>query len=128
MFALSASGGAAAARIVRGVVLHPATARTTSGTGTITYVGDVSSGQKAYAALHVIAASGSSPTLDVAVQSDGDSSFGSPTDRITFSQASAVGAEWKSASGAISDSYWRVSYTIGGSSPSFTFVVVFGIR
>lgn len=115
--------------VAHGTILHPgATARTATGTGTGRQLGSVSSSQKLYAALHVIEASGTSPTLDVVVQSDDNSGFSSATSRVTFAQASDVTSEWATpVDGAISDDYFRVSYTIGGTSPSFKFVVVVAI-
>lgn len=124
-YSFSAQGKTAAAH---GTILHPATARTATGTGTGRQLGSVASGEYLYSALHVIAASGTSPTLDVVVESDDNSGFTSATSRITFSQATAIGAQWATpVAGAISDDYFRVSYTIGGTSPSFTFVVVTAI-
>jgi len=128
MFKFSAGGNSAADRLVSGTILHPATARTASGNGTARQIGAVSATQKVYGSLHVLAASGTSPTLDVVVESDDAGGFASPATVLTFSQFAAIGAERQSASGAITDDYWRVTYTIGGTSPSFTFVVVLGIR
>jgi hypothetical protein len=53
--------------------------------------------------------------------------FPSPLDKITFNAAprsARSGAPWP---GPITDDYWRVTYTISGTTPSFTFVVVAGI-
>lgn len=121
------AGGFATGPLVRGIVAHRA-ARTTTGTGTIFNLGAVAAGQRVSAALHVLAASGSTPTLDVVIQSAAAVGFGSPTSRLTFAQATGVGGQWLSAPGAITDGYWRVSWTIGGSSPSFTFAIVLGIQ
>lgn len=115
------------APLVRGMVLHPATARTATGNGTAMQLGAVSATQDVYATLHVIAASGTNPTLDVTVRSDDNSGMTTPTTRLTFTQATGITSEWKSAAGAITDDYWRVTYTIGGTNPSFTFVVAVGI-
>lgn len=120
--------GEASGELVRGSILLNAT-KTLTGNGTAFNVGAASSTQKLYAALHVIAASGTSPTLDVKVQSDDASGFGTPTDRITFSQATAIGSQWATpVNGAITDNWWRINYTIGGTGPSFTFVVFIGIQ
>jgi len=124
----SITGYASSSPLVRGRVLHPSNvSRTSSSAGTGRQIGAVTAGKKMYAALHVISASGTSPTLDVKVQSDDNAGFTSATDRITFAQASDVGAEWGSVDGAITDDYWRVSYTVGGTDPSFAFAVVAGI-
>ena len=111
---------------VRGKLLA-ATTVTATGTGTAVLVGAASATQDVYASLHVVDVSGTTPTLDVVVQSDDGSGFASPTSRITFSQATAQGVQWGSAAGAITDTYYRVSYTVGGTSPSFTFVVAVGV-
>jgi len=114
--------------VVRGTLMNaPATPVTSTGTTTGVQVGAVTSGQRMYAALHVLSASGTSPTLDMVVQSDDNSGFSSATSRITFTQATGIGSEWSSVAGAVTDDYWRLSYTVGGTTPSFTFAVVIGI-
>ena len=115
--------------LARGVLLHPSNvSRTSSSTGTGRQIGAVASGRTMYAALHVLSVSGTSPTLDVIVQSDDNAGFTSPTSRITFSQASTVSAQWGSVAGAITDDYWRITYTIGGTgTPTFAFAVAAGI-
>lgn len=112
--------------LVRGTVLFNGTAGSTSA-GTKYQLGAVGATQRLYAALHVLDVSGTSPTLDVAIESDADASAGSETGRISFTQATGVTSEWASVAGAITDTYWRISYTIGGTDPSFTFVLTAGI-
>lgn len=124
-FTVSGSG---TDKLVYGTVLHPATARTSTQTGTGRLLGAVSASQTLYAGLHVIAASGTNPTLDVTIESDDASGFVSPATRITFAQATGKTSEWKTAAGAITDTYYRAKLTIGGTSPSFTAVVVVGIK
>ena len=81
-----------------------------------------------FAALHVLSASGTSPTLDVVLQSDDNSGFSSAVSRITFTQATGITSQWSTLAGAQTDDYWRASYTIGGSAtPTFTFALVIGI-
>jgi len=119
--------GAGGVRPVRGLIMHPETARATSGSGVARQLGAVSSSQTVYAALHVVAASGTTPTLDVIVESDDASGFATPTTRLTFAQTAGKTAGWQSAAGAIADDWWRVGWTVGGTDPSFTFAVVVGI-
>ncbi|QNB45842.1 hypothetical protein BR63_05645 [Thermanaerosceptrum fracticalcis] len=69
--------------------------------------------------LNVKAASGTSPTLDVKVQAK--SPEGDWYDLASFTQATAAKKEAKAISGFGQDV--RISYTIGGTSPSFTFAV-----
>lgn len=112
--------------LVRGQLLGDVQA-TASGTGTALQLGTLSSSQTLYAALHVVAVSGTSPTLDVKIESDDASGFASPVDRITFAQATGRTSEWASAAGAIADDWFRINYTIGGTNPDFTFIVTAGI-
>ncbi len=112
-------------KLVKGNVLYNGTAAATA-TSTGQTLGAVSSTQKLYAALHVITAS-ESDTLDVIIQSD-TVGFPSPTSRITFTQATGVTAEYATpVAGAITDTYWRISYTIAGTDPSFSFIVSMAI-
>lgn len=114
---------------VRGTVMHDdGTARTSTGTGTAYQLGAVGAGQYLYAAIHVLSASGTTPSLTVKVQSDNASNFPSATDRVTFTAATTATSEWATpVAGAITDDYWRVTWTISGTNPSFTFVAVVGI-
>jgi len=124
----SVSGDSDGDPLVRGTLMASRTV-TASGNGPINQLGAVAAGKKVYAALHVLqGVSGTTPTLAVKVQSAAAVGFASPTDRITFSSANAPGAQWGSAAGAITDQFWRVNFTVGGTTPSFPFVVVVGIR
>lgn len=124
-FQISGSGSGA---LVRGTLLMKGS-KTSTADGTAQQLGAVSSTQKLHASLHVIAASGTSPTLDVVIESDSADDFsGSETSRITFTQKSDIGAEYLTADGAITDDWFRVAFTIGGSdTPTFDFVVFVGI-
>jgi hypothetical protein len=113
--------------LVRGTVMHTGS-ETTSTSETGSQLGAVSSSESMYCALHVLSASGTSPTLDVIVESDDNAGFTSAITQATFTQQTAAGYDWQTAAGAITDDYWRVSWTIGGTaSPTFDFVVVLGI-
>lgn len=117
----------------RGQILIPATVllnavKTATGNGTGFQLGAVSAAQSLYATLHVLAVTGNAPTLNAIVQSNVDNAWAAPTARITFAQATAPGFEAKSLLGAITDTWYRINYTIGGTaSPSFTVVVTVGI-
>jgi len=73
--------------------------------------------------LHVIAASGTSPTLDAKIQTSADNA--SFSDYITFAQKTAVGSEFKTSTSNPAR-YARAVLTIGGSTPSFTVAISFG--
>lgn len=127
LYAFSLSAEASNGPLVRGQVFVAAGAKTSTGTSSVVQLGATGASQRLYAALHVLSVSGSTPTLDVTVKSDDAGGFASPATRITFAQKAAIGYELLSAAGPITDDYIRVDYTIGGSSPSFSFVVVVGI-
>lgn len=115
--------------VIRGVSLEaPGTARTANGNGTPIQIGAVGASQRLYAALHVLSVAGTAtPTLTVKVQSD-TVGFPSPADQITFTAATAVGGQIaRTAVGPITDDYYRISFTITGTNPSFLFVVSAGI-
>jgi hypothetical protein len=118
--------GGAAGRLVRGVFEYNGTLGASANSIGIN-LGAVAAGQKLYAAIHVLSASGTTPTLNAVVQSDDNSGFTSATNRITFDQITAAGAQMSSVDGAITDTYWRVNFTIGGTGPSFRIIVVIGI-
>ena len=95
-------------------------ARTTSGnSGALTGFGDWS---RFRAQLNVTAASGTSPTLDVVVE---DSFDGTTWNTVaTFTQKTAAGVQVVDVSGQFTEQL-RVRWTVGGTTPSFTFDVRF---
>lgn len=115
---------------VRGVGLHPPGTARGLGTATGTVVSHVAvpAGRHGYASLHVLSVAGTgTPTLAVTVQSAAAIGFAAPTDRITFAPATARGGQNASVAGPITDTFWRVSATVTGTTPSFLFVVAFGV-
>lgn len=128
LFRFSVAAHARGGPLVRGTLMHDAQ-RTATGNGTARQLGVVSASQSLYAALHVVAVAGTLPTLDVTIESDDAEGFPSATPQITFAEASAVGAEYATPiAGVITDDWWRVAWTLGGTSPDFTFAVVVGIQ
>lgn len=103
------------------------TARTATGNSVGIQLGAVAANQFLYAAVHVTAASGTTPTLDLIVESDNASNFLSPVTVVTFPQMTAAGAHIMRVAGAITDDFFRFKWTIGGTTPSFTLAAVFGI-
>lgn len=133
MFAFSAEGSNSGSRLVRGTIMVNG-ALTATGTGTARQLGAVTAGKHLYAAMHIIAVSGTNPTLDMVLQSDIAENFADATARITFTQATGIGAQFATpvagpiVDGADADDWWRLSYTIGGTdTPSFTVIVNVGI-
>ena len=76
-------------KLMRGQVMENGT-RTATGNGTAVQVGAVSSTQTIWSGLHVVAASGTSPTLDVTVESDDASGFATTVLRFTHAQHPTV--------------------------------------
>ena len=116
-------------RAVRGTIMVDDSANlTATGNSTARQLGAVSATQKIYIAAHVVSISGTStPTVTFKLQSDNGSGFSSPTDRITLTAITAAGAQYSSVAGAITDDYWRINYTISGSSPEFKCFISAGI-
>lgn len=112
-------------RIVRGRLDANRTATSSTNT-TGAQTGAVSSTQTMWAVLQVSKLT-TGAALAVVVQSDDNSGFTTPTDRITFTSASTRSGQWGSAAGAITDDWWRVKWTISGSTPSVDFAVGFGV-
>jgi hypothetical protein len=76
-------------------------------------LGAVSATQKLVASLHVISAS-AGDTIDVIIESDVNDSWASPTTVLTFTQAAAATSEIIEVDGAITDTWFRVTYVIAG--------------
>lgn len=114
--------------MVRGQILHPqGTARTTSGNGTGVQLGAVSATQRLWSTLHVFSVSGTTPSITVKVQSSVDNSWASPTDRITFAADTTLDGQVGSVLGAVTDTWWRTTWAVSGTTPSFLFAVAAGI-
>lgn len=114
-------------RMMRGIVEANRTVTSSSNTTGSNTLGALSATQRLGASLHVLTLSGTSPSIAVKIQSDDNSGFTSATDRITFTTATTRTGEFKDVAGAVTDSYWRVAYTVTGTTPSILFVVTMGI-
>ena len=99
------------------VVLAASAARTATGSGSAVALGDLGTIRLL---LDVTAASGTTPTLDVTIETSYDGSTGWVS-LGTFSQKTAVSTQRKSFSGC--DRYVRASWVVGGTTPSFTFSI-----
>lgn len=99
-----------------------------TGDGSEYELGAVSATQRVWAAVHFLTAGGTTPSIEVKIQSDVDDAFGSPVDQITFSAATAKGAQFSSTVGAITDTWWRAVWTVSGTNPSFQTRILIGIQ
>ena len=111
---------------IRGRVLDSRTA-TATGNGAALELGAVTSSQRLFYAVHVLAASGTTPTLDLVIQSDNGSGFASPATGATLAQITGTAYVIGYVDGPITDDYFRVARTLGGTTPSFQYVAVIGI-
>lgn len=115
-------------KMVRGILEANRTVTTSTNTTGSNTLGAITASQRLSASLHVFTLSGTSPTLDVKVQSDDNALFSSATDRITFAQATTRSGQFSYINGAVTDTYWRVAWTIGGTgTPTVAFAVSLGI-
>ena len=113
--------------MVAGVVGAPLASRSATFTGSGVQLGAVSTSvngatERLWAALFVTAASGTN--LAVTIQSD-TVGFPSPASAATFTTVSAVGAQFLTVAGPITDDYFRVNATIG--TGSFSYCVMMGV-
>lgn len=104
-------------------------ARTATGTTTVLSLSAPTASTRVYAAIHVLAVSGTgTPTLTATLQGDNAVGFPSPATVATGTGITAVGSQWVAgAYGVNADSYFRLSYVISGTNPSFTVVAAIGV-
>lgn len=114
--------------VYRGILIAHETGLSSSGQSAGFQLGAVSAAQLVAAILHVIAVDDPGDGLTVTLESDDNASFTSATTRATFTSFSAIGAELKTVAGAITDDYWRITWTITGSTPSFTLAAAVAIQ
>lgn len=112
-------------RPLQGLVTR-ATATAVTATATTTAVNAGAAPTNAYASFHVLAVSGTNPTITAQLQSS-TSSGGSFTNRGSASASrSAVGGDWV-VGATTTDTWWRLNLTVGGTNPSFTVLAAIGV-
>lgn len=104
----------------RGIILEPTTTETTTGNNGTSHDNLVSTTNGGSAILSVETATGTTPTLVVTLQHSADNSVWATL--ATFSSQNAQNAEYITFSGTV-QRYTRAIWTIGGTTPSFTFNV-----
>lgn len=115
-------------QLARSRMLWRDTTTDATANGTARQHGAIGATQTGVGILRVLSRSGTNPTCDVIIQSDALEAFGTPANQITFAQATAATFERKTVAGAVTDDWWRVAVTIGGTaSPTFDLMVAFGI-
>jgi hypothetical protein len=116
--------------VARGQIAHPpGTARTATGTGTALQLGPIAAKRRLYAALHVLSVAGTAgPTITARVETDDNSNFTSAATALTFAPATAPGGQILRTDGTAStDTWYRLAWTITGTTPSFLLAAALGI-
>ena len=112
----------------RGNLIHPAnTTETATGNGTGRQLGAAVSGQSLLVAYHVLSLDGTSPTIDLTVQSDDNSGFTTPATVLNTGAISTPTGAVTTVGGPITDDWYRVIWTITGTTPVVRFAVAVGL-
>lgn len=115
------------APLIRGLVSDNQNDATTGNGDALDLGVAIGSTERLYYAVFVTEANGTSPTLDLVLESDADAGFASATTRATLAQFTDTGSVFGYVAGPITDEFYRFVRTVGGSaSPSFDFVAVIG--
>lgn len=114
-------------QLVRGYVNLPLSTKTSSTNATGLQLGAISSTQTLYAFVHVTAVSGTTPDLDIVIESDSSNAFSTPITQLTLSNCNSVGSYTSSLTGANTDTWYRAKLTIAGTSPSFTALIALAV-
>lgn len=113
--------------LVRGVLASQATV-TASGNGTGHNLGAVSASQRVSASFHALTAGGTTPSITVRLESDDNGGFTTPTTRATFAAQTTRGGQFTAVLGPITDTFWRLAWTVSGTTPSFQLRGLIGIQ
>jgi hypothetical protein len=98
------------------------------GGGAMHDLGVLPAGQTAYAAIHVLAVTGTAPTLDVSIQTADAEDPLVLTPVAAFPQMTGPGSAFISIHGPTpaGQPWWRAMFDVGGTAPNFDLVVILG--
>lgn len=97
--------------LIRGLLMENQVALAASADGTSRQFAALAAADSMYCGIHVTSFSGTS--LIVTIESDDDGSYGAgTTTRMTSKTFSAIGSDFLSVAGAITDTHWRAVMTI----------------
>lgn len=120
-FSFNAEGQSEA---VRGqIAANSAITATGSGTGVNLGV----PAKRIYVAFHVTGVTGAGATITAKVQSGATNAFAAPVDQITLTAATAIGGQFASVAAVAGGPWYRLVYTISGTTPSLSVVAAVGI-
>jgi hypothetical protein len=111
----------------RGVVMGTPTPRTATGNSSVFQLPAVLAGQFLVGTLHVMSLSGTTPAVTLTIQSSAVVGMTSPTTRLTFNSQSAIGGQVFRIGGPITDTFYRATWTISGTTPSLLFMSALGV-
>lgn len=113
--------------LAKGIILATPTPRTATGSGSVFQLPAVLAGQYLVGTLHLMSLTGTTPSVAATVQSSAVVGMTSPTTRLTFNTQSAIGGQVFRIAGPITDTYYRLNYTIAGTTPSLLFMSAIGV-
>lgn len=109
-------------QVGRGNLIHPASS-TVSATadGNGVQLGAVADGDTLLMSYHVLSLDGTTPTIDITFESDDNSGFASAATVHNTGALSTATSALVTAAGPITDDYFRVTFTLGGTDPVIRF-------
>jgi hypothetical protein len=113
--------------VARGSILHTPAIRTATGQGSVLQLPAVPAGKFLVGTLHVMGASGTTPSITGTIQSAALVGFASPTTRLTFNPQTAIGGQVFRIAGPITDTFYRFSWTISGTTPNLLVMAAAGV-
>jgi hypothetical protein len=120
--------------LLEGFVTDPGLVdRTATFTGVNAQLGALSASQKIYANIHVLdtTGSGGTPSITARIESDNAGGFGTPATVVTGSALTpTVGtgaSQHLSAAGPITDDFFRLQFTISGTTPHLKIFATIGV-
>jgi hypothetical protein len=115
-------------KLAQGVLAENRTAVTATGSGNIYGPLPAPSlqGSGIACAIHVTAASGGTPSITFVLKSANNVGMAGATTRATFNAITAPGSALVQLDAPITDTYWQLSWTVSGSTPSFNFAASLG--
>lgn len=110
--------------LVRGLLMENQAAVVATADGTSRQFAALAAADKMYCGIHVTSFSGTS--IQFIIESDDDGVYsGDETTRMTSKTFTAIGSDFLSVAGAITDTHWRITWTVV--SGTVDFVVTLGI-
>jgi hypothetical protein len=114
--------------LARGYVMANPSARTVTGVGSVFQLPATLAGQYLVGSLHVMSIAGTAtPGVALTIQSSAVVGMTSPTTRLTFNNQTAIGGQVFRIAGPITDTFYRASWTITGTTPSLLFMSAIGV-